>query len=79
MPVQPVSRKFLTPNTTTIYIGSNVNISESPIVIEVPPGLLGFIDDAAFDYVADIDALDADKGKGSKHLLMQKDDEAISG
>lgn len=79
MPVQPVSRKFLTPNTTTIYIGSNVNTSECPIVIEVPSGLLGLIDDAAFDYVADIDALGADKGKDRKHLLMHKDDEAISG
>ncbi|SHK45543.1 Uncharacterized conserved protein [Shimia gijangensis] len=66
---------WLTPNTTTIYIGSNVDISEGPMVIEVPAGLLGLLDDAAFDYVADIGALGADKGKGGKYLLMHEDDE----
>ncbi len=66
---------WLTPNTTTIYIGSNVDISEGPVVIEVPAGLLGLLDDAAFEYVADIGALGADKGKGGKYLLMHHDDE----
>ncbi|MDP2495291.1 DUF1254 domain-containing protein [Shimia thalassica] len=66
---------WLTPNTTTIYIGANVDISEGPVVIQVPAGLLGLIDDAAFDYVADIGALGADKGKGGKYLLMHDDDE----
>ena len=63
---------WLTPNTTTIYIGSNVDISEGPMVIQVPPGLLGLLDDAAFDYVADIGALGADKGKGGKYLLLSQ-------
>ena len=66
---------WLTPNTTTIYIGSNVEISEGPMVIEVPSGILGLLDDAAFDYVADIGVLGADKGKGGKYLLMHKDHE----
>ncbi|WP_037311514.1 DUF1254 domain-containing protein [Ruegeria halocynthiae] len=66
---------WLTPNTTTIYIGSNVDISEGPMVIQVPPGLLGLLDDAAFDYVADIGALGADKGKGGKYLLLHNDDD----
>ncbi|MCP4383029.1 MAG: DUF1254 domain-containing protein [Hyphomicrobiales bacterium] len=67
---------WLTPNTTTIYIGSNVDIADGPMVINVPPGLLGLIDDAAFDYVADIGALGADKGEGGKYLLLHNDDEA---
>ena len=33
------------------------------MVIEVPAGLLGLLDDAAFDYVTDIGALGADKGR----------------
>ncbi|MEM9059299.1 MAG: DUF1254 domain-containing protein [Pseudomonadota bacterium] len=66
---------WLTPNTTTIYIGSNVNISEGPVVIEVPAGLLGLLDDAAFEFVANIGALGPDKGKGGKYLLMHNDDE----
>ncbi|WP_282153363.1 DUF1254 domain-containing protein [Ruegeria atlantica] len=66
---------WLTPNTTTIYIGSNVDISDGPVVIDVPAGLLGLLDDAAFDYVADIGALGADKGKGGKYLLLHNGDE----
>ncbi|MEP2783656.1 MAG: DUF1254 domain-containing protein [Pseudoruegeria sp.] len=66
---------WLTPNTTTIYIGSNVDIADGPMVIQVPPGLLGLIDDAAFDYVGDIGALGADKGEGGKYLLLHNDDE----
>lgn len=66
---------WLTPNTTTIYIGSNVDISDGPMVIEVPAGLLGLLDDAAFNYVADIGALGADNGEGGKYLLLHNDDE----
>lgn len=66
---------WLTPNTTTIYIGSNVDVSEGPVVIDVPAGLLGLLDDAAFEYVADIGALGADKGEGGKYLLLHNDDE----
>ena len=57
---------WLTPNTTTIYIGANVDIADGPVVIEVPAGLLGLLDDAAFDYVADIGAVGADEGGGGK-------------
>ncbi|MEV8468914.1 DUF1254 domain-containing protein [Fluviibacterium sp. DFM31] len=66
---------WLTPNTTTIYIGSNVDISEGPVVIEVPAGLLGLLDDAAFEFVTDIGALGPDKGEGGKYLLIHNDDE----
>lgn len=68
---------WLTPNTTTIYIGANVDIAQGPMVIEVPGGLLGLLDDAAFDYVADIGALGADKGEGGKYLLLHNDDETV--
>ncbi|CUJ99525.1 Outer membrane porin F precursor [Ruegeria denitrificans] len=68
---------WLTPNTTTIYIGSNVDVSEGPMVIEVPAGLLGLLDDAAFEYVADIGALGADKGEGGKYLLLHNDDDTV--
>ncbi|KAA1189447.1 DUF1254 domain-containing protein [Pseudohalioglobus sediminis] len=66
---------WLTPNTTTIYIGANVDISSGPVVIEVPEGILGLLDDAAFDYVADIGVLGPDKGKGGKYLLLHNDDD----
>ncbi len=66
---------WLTPNTTTIYIGANVDISEGPVVIDLPAGLLGLLDDAAFEYVTDIGALGPDKGEGGKYLLIHNDDE----
>lgn len=42
---------WLTPNTTTIYIAAQVDVSEGPVVIDAPAGLLGILDDAAFEYV----------------------------
>jgi hypothetical protein len=64
---------WLTPNTTTIYIAAHVDTSQGPVVIEAPAGLLGILDDAAFDYVADIGALGPDKGKGGKYLILPPD------
>lgn len=61
---------WLTPNTTTIYIAAQVDVSEGPVVIEAPAGLLGILDDAAFEYVTDIGAVGPDKGKGGKYLIV---------
>ncbi|MDH3901915.1 MAG: DUF1254 domain-containing protein, partial [Xanthomonadales bacterium] len=68
---------WLTPNTTTIYIGSNVDVSSGPMVIEIPPGILGLLDDAAFDFVANIGVLGPDEGKGGKYVLLHNDDETV--
>ena len=64
---------WLTPNTTTIYIAAQVDVSEGPIVIEAPAGLLGILDDAAFEYVTDIGAVGPDKGEGGKYLIVPND------
>ena len=61
---------WLTPNTTTIYVTSIVDTSDGPVVIHLPPGVLGLMDDAAFQYVADFGPLGPDKGKGGKYLLL---------
>jgi hypothetical protein len=61
---------WLTPNTTTIYVTSIVDTSKGPVVLEIPPGILALMDDAAFQYVADFGPLGADKGNGSKYLLL---------
>lgn len=61
---------WLTPNTTTIYVAANIDVSDGPVVIEVPAGLLGILDDAAFDYVTDIGAVGPDKGQGGKYLIL---------
>jgi len=61
---------WLTCNTTTIYVTSVVDTSDGPVVIQVPPGILALLDDAAFQYVADFGPLGADNGKGGKYLLL---------
>lgn len=61
---------WLTPNTTTIYVTSIVDTSDGPVVLDVPPGILALMDDAAFQYVADFGPLGQDEGKGGKYLLL---------
>ncbi len=61
---------FLTPNTTTIYIFSQIDLSDGPVVMDAPPGMLGLIDDAAFEYVIDVGPFGPDKGKGGKFLFI---------
>jgi hypothetical protein len=62
---------FLTPNTTTVYSFVWLNTKETgPLVIEVPPDVLGLIDDFWFRYVTDIGVTGPDKGRGGKYLLL---------
>jgi hypothetical protein len=61
---------FLTGNTTTYYVINWLDLKDSPLVVEVPPNVLGFLDDFAFHYVADFGPAGPDKGKGGKYLLL---------
>jgi hypothetical protein len=61
---------FLTANTTTIYGFVWLNCKDGPLVVEVPPKVLGAIDDFWFRWVGDIGVTGADKGKGGKYLLL---------
>jgi len=60
---------YLTPNTTTIYAIAPVLVKE-PVVIEIPAGMLGFLDDANHQYVADLGYVGDDKGEGGKYLIV---------
>ena len=44
---------FLTPNSTTVYVTKVFDLEAGPIVIEMPPGMLGPMDDAYFRHIAD--------------------------
>ena len=61
---------FLTGNTESIYSLAWVDLKEGPLVFEVPPDVLGFIDDHWFQYVADFGRVGPDKGQGGKYLLL---------
>lgn len=64
---------YLTPNSTTIYNMLEINVKEEPIVVEVPPGILGPVDDAFFRYLTDFGFTGPDQGKGGKYLFLHRD------
>lgn len=61
---------WLTPNTVSVYMGCWLELGDEPMVIETPPGVLGFIDDAWFNYVIDFGNAGPDQGKGGKFLIL---------
>ena len=61
---------LLTPNTTTIYCVAEINVKDGPTVMEIPPGVLGPVDDAYFRWVTDIGQTGPDQGKGGKYLFL---------
>jgi len=62
---------FLTANTSTLYIFPYVNTKDDgPVVVEVPPMMLGAFDDAWFRFVSDVGLAGPDHGKGGKYLVL---------
>ncbi len=64
---------WLTAQTTTPYVHSEVDVKNGPVVIEVGSPVLGLLNDAFFRYVADIGVAGIDKGKGGKYLVVGPD------
>ncbi|NOQ82768.1 MAG: DUF1214 domain-containing protein, partial [Myxococcales bacterium] len=62
---------YLTANTSTLYAQAYLDTEiDGPTVIDVPPGMLGMINDSWFRYVADLGVIGPDKGKGGKYLVL---------
>lgn len=64
---------FLTPNSTTVYAFTELNVKDGPVVAEIPPGVLGPVDDAFFRFVTDVGNTGPDRGKGGKYLFVHRD------
>jgi len=64
---------FLTANSTTMYALTELNVKDGPVVAEIPPGVLGPVDDAYFCWVTDIGLTGPDQGKGGKYLFVHRD------
>jgi hypothetical protein len=61
----------LTGNTSTMYaVGFLDLLKDGPTVIDLPPGMLGILDDMAFHYMTDLGVAGPDKGKGGKFLVL---------
>ena len=61
---------FLTGNTDSVYFSTWLNLKDGPLVVESPPKVLAFLDDAWFQYVTDIGNAGRDKGQGGKYLVL---------
>jgi len=64
---------LLTANSTTMYCVAEVNVKDGPVVVEVPEGVLGPLDDAFFRFVTDIGNTGPDQGQGGKYLFVHRD------
>jgi len=61
---------FLTANADTVYAIGFLDLTKGPMVLEVPPKILGAIDDYWFRWVIDIGLPGGDRGEGGKYLIV---------
>lgn len=66
---------FLTANCDTIYFWGFIDVSEHPMVIDVPSveapsGILGTIDDMWFRWITDVGLPGPDRGQGGRYLIV---------
>ncbi len=61
---------WLTPNTTTPYITSEVDVKDGPVVIELGTPVLGLLDNAAFKFTDRLGVTHPeDLGRGGKYFI----------
>ena len=61
---------FLTANADTIYTVATLDLTQGPLVVEVPPAALGTINDMWFGWIIDIGFPGPDRGEGGKYLIV---------
>ena len=65
------SENYLTGNNITVYAFASIDLKvDGPTVVEIPPGMYGNANDAAFKYLTDFGPTGPDKGKGGKYLFL---------
>lgn len=61
----------VTANTSTLYAYTYTDLAQDgPTVIDIPPGMLGFLNDAWQRFVGNMGVTGPDKGKGGKYLVL---------
>lgn len=60
----------LTANDNTPYTWFWLDLRNGPLVLEVPPMVLGLINDMWYRWAGDVGITGPDKGKGGKYLLL---------
>ncbi|KAF2415747.1 DUF1254 domain-containing protein [Microbacterium sp. B35-30] len=66
---------FLTANCDTVYFWGFIDVSDHPMVIDVPSvdapsGILGTIDDMWFRWITDVGLPGPDRGEGGRYLIV---------
>jgi hypothetical protein len=61
---------YFVANTETVYSMAWLDTKDGPLVIEMPPNVLGFISDFWSRVVGDVGRTGPDSGKGGKYLLL---------
>jgi hypothetical protein len=61
----------LTPNSDTPYAGGAIDLTEGPIIVDLPPGpLMCVVNDLNQRYVMDMGLPGPDAGKGGRHAIL---------
>ena len=63
----------LTPNDNTIYNFIWLDTQKGPLVLEIPPKVLGGINDFWYRWVGDVGITGEDHGQGGKYLVLPPD------
>ena len=61
---------FLTANADGLYYMTVIDLSNGPMVVEIPPKTLGTFDDIWFRWIIDAGLPGPDRGEGGKYLLV---------
>lgn len=60
-----------TPNSDTAYAGVLLDLSEGPVIIDIPAGsIMAVVNDMNQRWVADMGLPGPDAGKGGKHMIL---------
>jgi len=60
----------LTANDNTIYNFIWIDTRKGPLVVEIPPGVLGLVNDFWYRWAGDVGITGEDHGKGGKYLIL---------
>jgi hypothetical protein len=64
---------LLTPNTQTATLWAALDLKAGPVVVEIPPGVLGLADDHWMRHITDMGLSGPDKGNGGKYVFLPPD------
>jgi hypothetical protein len=65
------SELYLTGNNSTVYASGSLDLKiDGPTVVEIPEGMYGTADDAAYKFLIDFGFVGPDKGKGGNYLFL---------